>query len=179
MLLNKPRSGEYRLLTFCTFYLLTRGRLEIIELYSQFLRSVIATSPSDLLRVIYLSTNQLAPSYKGIELGIGESLLMKAISESTQSTLKAIKAQYHKKGDLGTVARECRTAQKTMSQPKPLSVKNVFDAFYEIALMKGHSSTARKVNRIKGLLVSCREHESTYIIRSLEGKLRIGLAGQT
>lgn len=66
-----------------------------------------------------------------------------------------------------------------MFQPKPLTVQKVFDSFYEIAEMKGHSSTARKVDKIKGLLVSCKEYESTYIIRSLEGKLRIGLASQT
>ena len=104
---------------------------------------------------------------------------MKAIAESTQTSLKGIKSLYHKKGDLGTVARECRSAQRTMFKPKALSVQKVFDAFYEIALMKGHSSTSRKVDKIKGLLVCCQEYESTYIIRSLGGKLRIGLAGQS
>ena len=140
---------------------------------------MIATTPSDLLKVIYLCTNQVAPTYAGIELGIGESLLMKAIAQSTQNTMKAIKGLYQVKGDLGTVAKECRTAQRTLVQPKPLTVRKVFDSFYEIALMKGASSTERKVASIKALLIACKEHESTYIIRSLQGKLRIGLAGQS
>ena len=40
----------------------------------------------------------------GIELGIGESLLVKAISESTGRSLAIVKADLKKEGDLGLVA---------------------------------------------------------------------------
>ena len=153
--------------------------MEITERFSQLLRSVIAISPSSLLQVIYLCINQLAPAYLGIELGIGESLLMKAIAESTGATVKGIKSLYLKKGDLGTVAHECRSSQKTMFKPTPLTVEKVFKTFLEIATFKGHSSTQQKVAKIKSLLVACTETEAIYIVRSLQGKLRCGLAGQT
>jgi hypothetical protein len=47
---------------------------------------------------------QLSPDYTGIELGIGESLLIKAIGESTGRSLQLIKAELKKEGDLGSVA---------------------------------------------------------------------------
>src|SRR5258708_29814292 len=47
---------------------------------------------------------QLCPDYTGIELGIGESLLVKAIGESTGRSLQLIKADLKKEGDLGLVA---------------------------------------------------------------------------
>jgi DNA ligase-1 len=48
--------------------------------------------------------NQLCPDYMGIELGIGEMLLVKAIAESTGRATTKIKEDLRKEGDLGKVA---------------------------------------------------------------------------
>ena len=53
---------------------------------------------------VFTSLHQLCPDYVGIELGIGESLLIKAISESTGRSLATVKADLKKEGDLGLVA---------------------------------------------------------------------------
>lgn len=58
-------------------------RLKSIEILSNFFRSVIALTPDDLLYCVYLCLNRLAPAYEGMELGIGENLLMKAIVQTT------------------------------------------------------------------------------------------------
>lgn len=63
------------------------------------------TTPGDLLKVVYLCINRLCPDYEGLELGLGESTLLTAISESTGRTEKQIKADYKQEGDLGTVAQ--------------------------------------------------------------------------
>lgn len=49
-------------------------------------------------------TEQLCPDYMGIELGIGESLIVKAIAESTGRAAPKIKDDLRKEGDLGKVA---------------------------------------------------------------------------
>jgi len=58
-------------------------RLKSIEILSNLFRSVIALSPDNLLYCVYLCLNRLAPAYEAIELGIGETVLLKAIAQST------------------------------------------------------------------------------------------------
>ena len=106
----------------------TTKRLEILEILTQFLLAVAkrdtATDAknSNLLKVVYLCINrvsqvirtlvveltvQLCPDYMGIELGIGETLLVKAIAESTGRATTKIKDDLRKEGDLGKVAMVC------------------------------------------------------------------------
>ncbi|RUS21673.1 DNA ligase [Endogone sp. FLAS-F59071] len=154
-------------------------RIEILELTTNLFRTVIELTPESLLETLYLCINRLCPDYEGLELGIGESLLIKAIAESTGRSLVQIKADYRDSGDLGTVAKNSRSSQKTLFTAKPLTVPQVFSTLKEIAQITGTSSQTKKVSKIKGLLVACRENEAKYLIRSLEGKLRIGLAEKT
>ncbi|KAI8080089.1 ATP-dependent DNA ligase [Halteromyces radiatus] len=157
----------------------TTKRLEITEYLVTLFVQVMRLSPSGLLEIVYMCINKLCPDYEGLELGIGESLLMKAIAKSTGRTMKALKDDYILIGDLGTVAKNSKTSQRTLFRPKPLTTVHVFKTLKEIAQLSGQSSQNKKVDKIQGLLVACLENEAKYLIRQLEGKLRIGLAEQT
>ncbi|KAG0051537.1 hypothetical protein BGZ83_003578 [Gryganskiella cystojenkinii] len=157
----------------------TTKRLQILDYLVKFLIQVIKLSPESLLTVIYLSINKLCPEYEGVELGIGESLLMKAIAESTGREMKKIKADFQEIGDLGVVAMNSRSNQPTMFKPKALTIPHVFKTLKDIASLTGNSSQKQKVDKIKTLLVACRNKEAKFLMRSLEGKLRIGLAERT
>ncbi|KAG2150023.1 ATP-dependent DNA ligase [Suillus cothurnatus] len=161
----------------------TTKRLEKTALLTSFFLLVIQRSKKDdsnsLLQSVYLCINRLSPDYVGVELGIGESLLIKAISESTGRSLATVKADLKKEGDLGLVAMNSKNSQKTLFKPKALTVPFVFSNLREIALSSGHSSQAKKVSIITKLLAACQDFEAKYIVRSLEGKLRIGNAERT
>nr|XP_040233716.2 DNA ligase 1 isoform X1 [Anopheles coluzzii] len=157
----------------------TSGRLRMIEILSNYFRSVILLSPHDLLASVYLCLNQLAPAYEGVELGIAEFSLMKAIAQSTGRSLAQIKADAQTTGDLGLVAEQSKSSQHLMFRPAPLSVEVVFGKLREIASMTGSASMAKKMDKIQSMFVACRHSESRYIIRSLAGKLRIGVAEQS
>ena len=76
----------------------TSGRLKTIEILSNYFKSVMALSPDDMLPSVYMCLNRIAPAYEGKELGIGETLLMKAIAQTTGRSVAQIKADVGKKG---------------------------------------------------------------------------------
>ncbi|KHO00805.1 DNA ligase (Polydeoxyribonucleotide synthase [ATP]) [Metarhizium album ARSEF 1941] len=173
---------------------MTTKRLVIMGHCSLFLRQVMRLTPDDLLPTVLLMINKLAPDYAGIELGIGESLIMKAIGETTGRSLQVIKADQKEIGDLGLVAVKSRSTQPTMFKPKPLTVRGVHQGLMNIATVTGNGAQGRKVDGIKKLLSAADARstvkaditkdkggpsEAKYIIRFLEGKLRLGLAERT
>ena len=105
------------------------------------------------------------------------------------------KADHQKIGDLGLVAAKSRSTQGTMFKPKPLSVRGVHEGLLAIAKMEGHGSQDKKVGAIKKLLAAADTvsgskgiditkdkggpSESKFLVRFLEGKLRLGLAERT
>ncbi|XP_063590655.1 DNA ligase 1-like isoform X2 [Penaeus indicus] len=157
----------------------TSGRLKTIEMLANFFRSVIVLSPDDLLQCVYLCLNKVAPAFEGTELGIGETILMRAIAQASGRSVDKIKQDAEQKGDLGIVAEQSRSTQRIMFQPAKLTVKGVFDKLKEIASMSGNDVQSKKIDKIKGMFVACRFSEARYLIRSLSGKLRIGLAEQS
>lgn len=180
----------------CTTFSLiemTSKRLIIQSHCALFLRQVLRLTPDDLQPTVMLMINKLAADYAGIELGIGESLIMKAIGEATGRSLAVIKQDQKEIGDLGLVAVKSRSNQPTMFKPKPLTVRGVLQSLIDIATVQGNGSQGRKVDGIKKMLSAADSKggkvditkdkggpsEAKFIIRFLEGKLRLGLAEKT
>ncbi|RDI76645.1 hypothetical protein Vi05172_g13353 [Venturia inaequalis] len=174
---------------------MTTKRLEIAAHCNRFLQQVLRLTPDDLLPTVLLMINKLAADYSGIELGIGESLIMKAIGESTGRSLAVIKKDQNEIGDLGMVAAKSRGNQPTMFKPKALTVRGVHKSLIDIAIVEGSGSQGRKVDAIKKILSAADVNskagkvditkdrggpsEAKFIVRTLEGKLRLGLAEKT
>ena len=76
------------------------GRIEKENIFARLFRAVIATTPEDLDVIVYLASNEVFPVYDGKELGIGDSLLVKAVCEATGRKKDAVEEAYEKEGDL-------------------------------------------------------------------------------
>lgn len=159
------------------------SRLKITALISQFYYQILEHATSDkLVKIIYLCINRLGPDYEpDLELGLGETLLIKAISECYGRPPSKIKKDYQEVGDLGIVAQKSRSGQPTMFKPTRLDIVTVFENLTKIAKSTGKDSQSKKISTINKMLTACdmKSNEAKFLIRSLEGKLRIGLAEKT
>lgn len=155
------------------------GRLRKVAILSNFFWSLLKLSPEDLIPTIYLVTNRLAPDYAGIELGIGETLIMKAIAAASGRNADQIKKELHAKKDLGIVAETSVSKQRLMFKPKPLVLANVFQRLRDLAKLSGNSSQTQKVNTIHGMLSGSKGVESRFLVRLIGGKLSIQFGEQS
>ena len=112
------------------------SRLDIQQSLTTLFRKTVLRNPSDLYQLIYLASNSVAPAYECIELGVGDSILIKAIGEASGTKPSMVKQRYEAEGDLGTVASSAKAKQRTLgfafAKPKPLLAKEVLGAFKKI-----------------------------------------------
>ncbi|CAK9437894.1 uncharacterized protein LODBEIA_P22720 [Lodderomyces beijingensis] len=160
------------------------SRLKITAIISQYFLTILQQQhdESKLIKIVYLFINRLGPDYEpDLELGLGETLLIKTISECYGRPTTKIKEDYKKVGDLGLVAQKSRSGQPTMFKPASLDVDTVFENLTKIAKFTGKDSQSKKIGLINKMLTACelKHNEAKFLVRSLEGKLRIGLAEKT
>ncbi|KAL8056341.1 hypothetical protein ABFX02_04G113800 [Erythranthe guttata] len=129
--------------------------------------------------LLFEKCNRISSAHEGLELGIGDASIIKALAEACGTNEAYVKKQYKDLGDLGLVAKAIRSSQPLMRKPEALTVVKVFDTFRLIAKESGKYSQEKKKNQIKALLVAATDCEPLYLIRLLQTKLRIGLAVQT
>ena len=88
----------------------TSKRLELTDILVKLLQDI----PKDVIsKAIYLIQGKLRPNFEGVELGVAEKLVMKAMSKSSGIPLKKIEGDYNKGGDLGTNCRKYFTAKNS------------------------------------------------------------------
>ena len=160
----------------------TTKRLEIQRLTCTALGRVMRGAPGDLEAVLFLLCGKVAPAYENLELGVGDSLLQKAIANAFGRDARKVKEDYEAAGDLGAVAAAARAKQRTLgfgAKPAPLTVRGVWGHFRDLAKIEGSKSATLKTSKIQRLIVAASPNEAKYIIRGLQGKLRVGLAEST
>jgi DNA ligase-1 len=128
-----------------------------------------------------LTTNDIGPPYENNELGIGSSIITKAITKTSGITPAALKKLYNKYGDPGDVAFDAKAKQKTlmMRKPTPLTMANVYATLTKIANASGKGSQDVKESHVKRLLVDAKGEEIRYLTRTFISNLRIGAVKTT
>lgn len=155
----------------------TSSRLALTDYLVALLKK---TPPGIIDKVTYLIQGKLYPDYEGIELGVAEKMVIRAIASSSGKDQLQIEKIYQKTGDLGDAAGE---AMKSKSQStlfsEPMTVERVYSTFDRVARTTGPGSQETKLRLISSLLNDATAAEGRYIIKFVMGQLRLGIADYT
>ncbi|MGB9815811.1 MAG: ATP-dependent DNA ligase [Thermoplasmata archaeon] len=160
----------------------TSKRLEMTDYLVELLRK---TEKEELDKVIYLTQGKIYPDYVGIELGMADKMAIRAISLAYGVRTEKVEERYQKLGDLGLTAEEFarNKMQKTLftfeEKGEGLTIGKVFENFRKIAEITGERSQDKKIQLLEELLNMAEPIESRYIVRTVSGKLRLGIADAT
>ncbi len=155
----------------------TAKRLEMTDLLVKLLKQ----TPKDLIdKVVYLTQGKLYPDFVGIEIGIAEKLAIRAVAKATGYSEKEIEESVKKTGDLGDTTEKFleKKTQRTFFQ-EPLTVHMVYANLDKMAKAEGPGSIELKISLLAGLLANATPKEGKYVIRTVTGSLRLGIADMT
>ena len=150
----------------------TSSSLKMIDILAGFLKEL---SAEEARIAAHLLRGEVAPSYRGLELGLAEKLVMRAVSLSTEVSSHKIETVYNKKGDLGLVVEENKTGDRGTG----LTINEVFSRLKAIAEAAGAGSQEKKVSELAELIKSSSALEARYIVRLVLNTLRLGVAEMT
>ncbi len=137
----------------------------------------LKTPTEELSKVVLLAQGTVFPTSSQNELGIALQMMIKAISKATGFNAEEVENKFKKMGDLGLTIELCIAHKKqSMLLKKQLTVDQVFKNIQQLSLMTGYGSQDRKLNLISELLVSATPKEAKYIVRTILGELRMGVA---
>jgi DNA ligase-1 len=155
----------------------TSKRLEIIDLLVNLFKK---TRKNIIDKIVYLTQGKLYPDYMGIEIGIADKLAIKAISMSAGKDLKEVREIHQKIGDVGSAAETIlkNRIQATLFS-EPLTVLKVYETLNKVTKISGKGSLDLKLKLITSLLNDATPKEARYIVRTITGELRLGVADYT
>jgi DNA ligase-1 len=157
---------------------------------TQLLAGLLKRTPADVIdKVVYMIQGKLGPDWKGIpELGVGDKLLVQSMAMAYGKSESDVQRLVDKLGDPGKVAEQlAQTGGHIKSSllafmggaSEQLTVSRVFDSFMKIAYATGESSRDLKLKTLAGLLKDAKPIEARYIVRFVEGRLRLGIGDAT
>src|SRR3989344_4030736 len=152
----------------------TNKRLEKTAIIADFLKILKNKGKSEW---IYLLKGKVVADYDAREIGMSEQLVIKAIAKSFGINSEEIVKKFRKIGDLGDIAFELteKNKQRRLFRKK-LTVSKVFDNIRKIMEIEGKGTVDIKIGLVSELLGNAEGYESKYIVRTLLGDLRIGVA---
>jgi DNA ligase-1 len=156
----------------------TTKRLEMTDLLVDLLKK----TPKDIIaKVVYLTQGKIYPDFVGLEIGVAEKLAVKALAQASGRKDTKLLQLLSTIGDIGEVAEDImkKKKQMTLGVQKTLKVLQVYETLDKMAKKTGSGAVGSKMALLAGLLSDASPKEAKYIMRTVTGNLRLGIADMT
>jgi len=155
----------------------TTKRLEMTDLLVELLKN---TPKETIDKVAYLTQGRIYPDFVSLEIGVAEKLAIKALVRASGRTEGEIEEDLKKTGDIGETAQKILASKKqTTFFQQPLTVERVYETLDKMAKASGSGAVDVKTALLAGLLADATPKEAKYILRTVTGNLRLGIADMT
>lgn len=159
---------------------------EIVELYkdlevvsgklekTRILADFYSTVPKDELGEIVLLSMGIVSNQ---EIGLASKMVRRIIIKVTGANEKELNKALRETGDLGSTARKLiKNKKQTTLGQKKLTTEKVLANLRKLPNIEGQGSQDRKISLVSELLSSAKPDEAMYIVRTVLGTMRIGVA---
>lgn len=155
----------------------TTKRLEMTSMLVDLLKN----TPADIIaKVVYLTRGKIYPDFIGTEIGVAEKLAIKALVRASGMSESIISDDLKESGDIGETAQRIlsKRRQSTFVQ-RTLTVERVYGQLDKMAKTTGSGAVDSKLSLLCGLLADASPKEAKYLVRTVTGNLRLGIADMT
>jgi DNA ligase 1 len=155
----------------------TAKRLEMTDLLVELLKK----TPKEIIaKVVYLTQGKLYPDFMGVEMGVAEKLAIKALARAAGQRESIILTELQTSGDIGqTTQNQLAKRKQSTFFTKTLTVERVYETLCKLAKTQGSGAVDTKMALLSGLLTDASPKEAKWIIRTVTGNLRLGIADMT
>lgn len=155
------------------------SRLRMTEILCDAAVDLVTSHPRSLPAWLRLVSGQLAPPHEGVELGMGDVGLEASIALATGVGVDEVRTAHAAAGDLGVATARILSSLPSPAPPSTLSLDDVVAAGREVATVSGEGSVDRKAAIVAELLGHMSPLEGKYLVRVLQGSLRVGASQGT
>jgi DNA ligase-1 len=155
----------------------TTKRLEMTDL----LVGLLKDTPREVVdKVAYLTQGKIYPDFLGVEIGVAEKLAVRALARASGGRESDVQEDLKKSGDIGETAQVfiSKKKQATFFQ-EALTVERVYETLDKMARTSGSGAVDLKLSLLAGLLAAATPEEAKFIMRTVTGNLRLGVADMT
>src|SRR3989344_8819173 len=150
------------------------GKIAKAEIVSELLKE----TDSELIPNVVLLLNGLVfPIYRPQETGVAQQLVIKTIAKSYGVSEIEVVKKFKSSGDLGNAAEIiAKSSKNIMISKKELTVEKIVHNLQALASQTGSGSQDKKISLISELLSQASPPEAKYIVKTILGQLRVGIA---